>query len=625
METAPPSARRTSPAPPWAAYAIGPLLIIVLVAALAGLAIGTEQMRYRDRANIATQNLTRLIEAHLGDTFEKIDVFLQLMSHQYSERVADGSIDALPARDVTVLQQIPLIELDNVKIADAKGRVRFSSVLGQGSAEQVADQHFFQRALGPAGAGLVISGPMASRGSGRPVMVFARALRSAEGGFVGVVYAQLSVAQFGQMFKGIELGANGAAALRTGDLALVYRHPASDESREAVGTSIVSAELRRAVQANPIEGQYLARTQLDGLERSNVYRKVDKYPFYVIVGLATHDFLEGWRDNAFLFLALAGLTVALTLFACFTQYRWSRRQIEAIHNRFEAIVQTSTDAVVGKTIRGIVTSWNRGAEQMFGYRSDEMIGQTMLALQPPDRPDEEVNLLARIQRGDRIEAFETVRVRKDGTLVDVSVAVSPILNANGAITGVSSIARDISRHKAMEAEIRAMAFNDPLTRLPNRRLLMDRLRQAQLNSGRQRTYFAVLFIDLDKFKQVNDTYGHDVGDQLLLEVARRLQSSVRQHDTVARLGGDEFVIVLEELGHDEKSAADHVNTVADKVLDAIERDYTLRGAQHRCSASIGIRLLVGSQDSVEQILMDADAAMYRVKHQRRSLTPFAFE
>ena len=617
--------QRQSPHQPWLAHALGPVLITLLVAALAGLAIWTEQLRYRERAAIATQNITRLLEAHLGDTFDKIDVFLQLVAQQYVERVNGGLGEQIAANQFLSLQKIPLIDLDSVRITDAQGRVRFGAGAQRGTDVSVADQTFFQDAFNRPDAGLVVSGPVYSPGSGRPIMVFARALRDANGSFLGLVYANLSVAQFGPMFSGIELGAHGAAALRTDDLALVHRHPVSDESREAVGSAAVSPELRRAIQTAPIDGAYVARTSLDQMERSNVYRKVRNYPFYVIVGLATRDFLEGWRANMFLFLALAGVTVALTLLAGFTQYRWSRRQIEAIHNRFEAIVQTSSDAVVGQTVQGAVTSWNRGAEQMFGYQASEMIGRPMTSLFPVDRLDEEPRLLASVQLGERIAAFETVRVRSDGSLVEVSVALSPILDSRGAIAGVSSISRDITRHKAMEAEIRAMAFNDPLTRLPNRRLLMDRLRQAQLTSGRQRNYFAVLFIDLDKFKQVNDVHGHDVGDQLLIEVARRLQAAVRQHDTVARLGGDEFVILLEELGADEKSAADHVNTVADKILDAIEREYLLRRAQHRCSASIGIRLLVGNHDSVDQILMDADAAMYRVKHQRHALTPLVFE
>lgn len=162
-----------------------------------------------------------------------------------------------------------------------------------------------------------------------------------------------------------------------------------------------------------------------------------------------------------------------------------------------------------------------------------------------------------------------------------------------------------------------LAYFDSLTGLPNRRLLMDRLRRAQLNSSRQRAPFAVLFIDLDDFKQVNDLYGHDTGDKLLAEVAQRLQASVRQNDTVARLGGDEFVVILEDLGATEEVAAANVQAVAEKILDLLSQEYVLGTQSHSCSASVGIELLNGSDHSVEQILKNADAAMYRVKRSRR--------
>jgi diguanylate cyclase (GGDEF)-like protein/PAS domain S-box-containing protein len=162
-----------------------------------------------------------------------------------------------------------------------------------------------------------------------------------------------------------------------------------------------------------------------------------------------------------------------------------------------------------------------------------------------------------------------------------------------------------------------LAYCDTLTGLPNRRLLMDRLRRAQLNSIRQRMPFAVLFIDLDDFKRVNDRFGHDTGDKLLIEVARRLSAAVRQNDTVARLGGDEFVVILEDLGATEDIASSHAEGIARKIHDLLAQEHSLDGERHYCSASVGIELLNGSDCSVEQILKDADAAMYRDKRARR--------
>jgi diguanylate cyclase (GGDEF)-like protein len=172
---------------------------------------------------------------------------------------------------------------------------------------------------------------------------------------------------------------------------------------------------------------------------------------------------------------------------------------------------------------------------------------------------------------------------------------------------------EVDERKRLEEELRHFAFYDALTRLPNRRLLLDRLHQAQLNSERQKSHVAVMFLDLNNFKKLNDTHGHDIGDQLLINVARRLQSTVRESDTVARLGGDEFVVMLEGLGSDAEKARDYAHVLADTIRDALGQEYALGEVRHQCSASIGIKLFLGTDEDPDQILKDADTAMYRAK------------
>ncbi|MBK6999238.1 MAG: diguanylate cyclase [Rhodoferax sp.] len=169
---------------------------------------------------------------------------------------------------------------------------------------------------------------------------------------------------------------------------------------------------------------------------------------------------------------------------------------------------------------------------------------------------------------------------------------------------------DLTQRKRMEEELRHIAFHDALTHLPNRRLLLDRLKQALRSAKRQNTLGAVLFLDLNKFKQLNDTHGHDVGDKLLVEVALRLQGVVRDCDTVARLGGDEFVVVLEGLGAE---ATEHASAVTHKILEALSAEYVLGDVRHHGSASIGLKLFSGADDDPDQIIKEADAAMYEAK------------
>jgi diguanylate cyclase (GGDEF)-like protein len=212
-----------------------------------------------------------------------------------------------------------------------------------------------------------------------------------------------------------------------------------------------------------------------------------------------------------------------------------------------------------------------------------------------------------------------VRERKDGSPITVSVTISPLRDARGTIIGASKIARDITRQKQVETQMRELAFNDPLTGLANRRLLFDRLHQAQAASRRSRQWAALIYIDLDRFKQINDSLGHDTGDKLLVEVAQRLIHAVRASDTVARMGGDEFVVLCTDLGTDAAQADTIAQALLTKVSHAIEGPLTVGTHQVDCSASLGLQLFTGASTDMDLLVQQADAAMYEAKQRRRGL------
>jgi diguanylate cyclase (GGDEF)-like protein len=176
--------------------------------------------------------------------------------------------------------------------------------------------------------------------------------------------------------------------------------------------------------------------------------------------------------------------------------------------------------------------------------------------------------------------------------------------------------------KAAEDEIKHLAFYDPLTRLPNRRLLLDRLRQALASKARSGLTGALLFIDLDNFKTLNDTLGHAMGDLLLQQVAKRLESCVRDGDTVARLGGDEFVIMLENLSKDTVEAAEQTESVGNKILATLNQPYQLDIHEYRNSPSIGASLFNDKSLSIEELLKQTDIAMYQSKNAGRNTLRF---
>jgi diguanylate cyclase (GGDEF)-like protein/PAS domain S-box-containing protein len=212
--------------------------------------------------------------------------------------------------------------------------------------------------------------------------------------------------------------------------------------------------------------------------------------------------------------------------------------------------------------------------------------------------------------------------RKCGEIYPKWLTITAVKNERGENMQYVAIFSDITARKQAEDEIRNLAFYDALTNLPNRRLLLDRFRSALSLSARSGNYGAVLFLDLDRFKALNDTLGHDHGDLMLVEVARRIQSCIREVDTVARMGGDEFVVLLEEVDEHAEGASQKVALIAEKIRTALHEPYYLNKNEHHSSPSIGVCLYRGNEASVDDLLKCADRAMYQAKDSGRNAVCF---
>lgn len=229
--------------------------------------------------------------------------------------------------------------------------------------------------------------------------------------------------------------------------------------------------------------------------------------------------------------------------------------------------------------------------------------------------------------------FEVPYRCKDGGLIWGEVFAQPDRNAQGTITGYHGITRETTQRKLLQDQVHNLAFYDPLTQLANRRLLVDRLTQVLLSYQRQCGHGALLFLDMDNFKSINDAHGHGAGDLLLVEVARRLKACVRAVDTVARFGGDEFVVLLDTLSSERTDAVAQAGAIAEKIRASLAQPYlitlTLTPAnmqrntvEHRCSASIGVVLFDEHDANPNEIIHRADAAMYQAKEQGRNQVCF---
>jgi diguanylate cyclase (GGDEF)-like protein/PAS domain S-box-containing protein len=299
-------------------------------------------------------------------------------------------------------------------------------------------------------------------------------------------------------------------------------------------------------------------------------------------------------------VAITGLTVAALVA--------ERQRSDDLLRWLATIVESSDDAIVGKALDGTILSWNKAAERIYGYAASEAIGRSASMLNSPDRSDEVALLLGRIRQGEHIQYYETERIRKDGRRITVSLTISPIKDARGAILGASAIARDISNQKRAEKRIRHMAQHDPLTGLPNRVLLYDRIGRALAQAQRNRGMMAVLFLDLDDFKDINDSFGHQTGDRVLRMASHRLLRCLRAADSIGRLGGDEFVICLPDL-----TAADDAALVARKILEALRQPFVVDEHWLHVSGSIGISIYPKDGINTDGVMRTADLAMYNAK------------
>jgi diguanylate cyclase (GGDEF)-like protein/PAS domain S-box-containing protein len=265
---------------------------------------------------------------------------------------------------------------------------------------------------------------------------------------------------------------------------------------------------------------------------------------------------------------------------------------------------------------------NRAFTRLTGYSADEVIGRTPTLLKSGRHDQAFYEGMWEALGQENYWQGELWNRRKDGEVYPVRMTISAVQASDGRVTHYVASFADITHHKEAEAQLHRLAFYDSLTELPNRRLMLERLRQAFAASARNSQHGAILFIDLDDFKTLNDTKGHDIGDQLLAQVAVRLQSCVRDADSVARLGGDEFVVMLENLSKQQEAAAKRAEAVAEKVRRAIAQPYAIGGHEHHSTPSIGVILFLGHTQTVDEMLKRADAALYRAKAAGRNTVRF---
>ncbi len=564
--------------------------------------------------------LTRFVsvaDAALNRAFLSIDVLLASTDDLLdlsASMVAWTRSDAASALLRGIMRQNLLVR--SVVLLDDRGDVLASSDPAGARLRLQLPAGLLERVLAPSMSTLVVSAPAISFASAEQVLYFSRYFRMPDGTKRVAVAEVTTAALTSILLQGVDIeGLEVTLERAQGDVLLAIA-----PTGEAVLAS-TPGPLGTTAAQTPTWGQTMRLSPVPGFV---AVRPILYQDLWLTAGMSLQMALQDWQQEQRTLWGAAlvlGLMVVLAGgLACLYLQRMVRVR-SAIAQSKDTLDQALQSMVSGFMLLDAqhrVVQWNQYFEALFPWLMPVMVPQmpfrrvleaTVLHHLPQGSPEEQENWVERRLQAQRGPQHAREQQLPSGRIVQITERSTP----EG---GIVIVYHDVTELRQASAEIEILAFYDPLTGLPNRRLLLDRLQQAAAALARSGHQGAVLFLDLDHFKVLNDTQGHDMGDQLLRQVAQRLKAAVRDSDTVARLGGDEFVVMLTDLSPDREEAAAQAQRVGEKVLHNLHQPYHLDAHVHHSSCSIGATLFGGAEQSATELLRQADIAMYEIKAQR---------
>jgi diguanylate cyclase (GGDEF)-like protein/PAS domain S-box-containing protein len=581
-----------------------PLFTIVLLAVVWGTTlhfIDSEAAASRELAAESASELIATYEAQVSRSINGIEQTLQVLKYSAERQGARGALPELQAHGL-----LPSGLVFVVSIVDARGDTVASNPAARPL--NVAPQDYFRFHQQHRSNYTFISQAMRDAANTDWHLHFTRRLDDKNGEFAGVAIVEVDPAYFTSGYERSRLGESGMLGL-VGDDGVVRALRVGD--KQSFGQQLDLA----ALQARP--GVPLT-SNWDGVQRYTAARQLAGLRLSVLVGLSEREQMAGFaaqRRQLLLEASVASavlILLAALVWACVWQGAKARRRIRRAQETYAAASESNMDAFfVLRAIRnkdGVVVDFkfaavNRRAEELTGRSRSELRAQTLCGWMPSARHNGMFERLSSVTR------IGGVHQEEGANMVPQLRAEWLHWQVVGVEGGVVAIVRDITERKRTEERIYHMAHHDTLTGLPNRSLICDRLEQAIAHAERNKESVLVAFIDLDSFKLVNDTLGHNAGDELLKEVAGRMVGCVRREDTVGRFGGDEFVLVLPHVNENPQVLVPLLN----KILESVVQPIVLEGQKMQVSCSIGVAVYPRDGADSDTLMMHADAAMYRAK------------
>lgn len=577
-----------------------------------GWTLYQEHASLRDHVRGEALALARLVAENAEASFQLVDLSLR------------HAIESMPAVDFTraeplteagrqTIQEYLKHEQDRIpgvvsmSVTDARGVV-LANTSGTPPGSYLGDRPYFLALRQSDGKEPVISEALRGRVSGKWGVQVARRIDFPDGRFAGMLVANLGTEEyFIPFFKSLQLGAGAAVSLWNREQRMLVRYPVVEG---VVGRNLSTPALVDLLRPDRTEAVASLISPVDGKLRVSGTRQLKRYPVASVVALDEAVYMAPWQRNLKVTLVLVGALLAAA--GILTRQLIRTYRAEERLRLAASVFSHCHEGIMITDAQSRIIDVNRQMEELTGFSRNELIGRTPALL---DSGHHDLKFFSDLQKNLAEQGSwrgDIWNRRKDGALYVQHTRISAVRDDNGAISHFVGMASDITDLKEEQSNLEKMAFQDPLTELPNRILLADRLQQGITNSQRDQTLLAVCYLDLDNFKPVNDRHGHAVGDQLLVNVANRWRGSVRGGDTVARLGGDEFIVLLNSMN----SVAECEAAVA-RLLEAIASPFTHGDLTINVSASIGVAIFPRDGATAEELIHQADAMLYQAKNAGR--------
>jgi diguanylate cyclase (GGDEF)-like protein/PAS domain S-box-containing protein len=587
--------------------------LLLLYAATVYLAISTDYRLTLTSAERQVVALSGALEQHASRTMGEAESILDTTSHYLQEHglYQSSSVQVFMGRAEAILRKSPQIRA--VFLVSPDGVMIANSERNPLRPFNVADREYYRYHATHSDRASHISAPVQSRLNGGWLFTITRRVDRPDGSLKAIAGLAIDPGYFSRFYRGLDLeGTRGEVDLARSDGTILASVPVgAPDATRALKDSALYRIYQQQSSHGSLEGEQY------GAHRLSAYRKSELYPLVSFISLDREEILAPWRVRA-LRHGIGALASILLIF----MLTWALvRRLKNLAGANAALVaqklelelaaqvfEQSQQSIVITDSNGVILRVNRYFSELTGYSPEEAIGQTPRVLKSQRHDSAFYQELWSGLREEGKWRGEIWNRKKNGDGFAALLSISSVLDAAGGIIYFIGVIEDITEQKLSSERIYHLAHFDVLTNLPNRRLFNDRLLLAIQQSERYGNSFAVMFLDLDNFKRINDTLGHHAGDLLLQAVAQRLLENLRKVDAVARFGGDEFAIMLEEV----KDPAD-VKRVALKIIDAVSAPVDLEGVEVHVGVSIGVSIYPADGSSVEDIFRNSDTAMYRAK------------